>query len=111
MSHFIVSNSRENVGLKTFAAFFQVSSFVGENVKHIELSPPVILCIFYCLLSNCSMFRGGGLKKIKAPDHPETHSDDCFMVVYGNQMMAQKTPSSLTIGKKSNYSLFSGAKK
>lgn len=63
LTHFIVSNSRENVGLKTFAAFFQVSSFVGENVKHIELCPPVILCIFYCLLSIVQCLGAVGLKK------------------------------------------------
>lgn len=50
------------MGLKTFAAFFQVSSFVGENVKHIELCPPVYFLLFTV---NCSMFGGGGFKKKK----------------------------------------------
>lgn len=65
LTHFIVSNNRENVGLKTFAAFFQVSSFVGENVKHIELCPPVILCICYCLLSIVQCLGVVGLEKKK----------------------------------------------
>lgn len=98
-------------GAKNFCCLFPSQFFCRwkcETYRIISSSNSLYFLLFTVKLFNVSGWR---VKKIKAPDHPETHSDDCFMVVYGNQMMAQKTPSSLTIGKKSNYSLFSGAKK
>lgn len=61
----MVSNCQDNVGLRTFAAFYQVNSLVSENVKHTELCPPVILCIFCCLLSVVQCSGRGGKKKKK----------------------------------------------
>lgn len=75
LTHFMVSNCKDNVGLKTSAAFFQVNSLVSENVKHTELSPPVILCIFVVYYQLFSVW-GDGVKKKEAANHSETHAHD-----------------------------------